>query len=131
MVLFVRFSRAHSFEADDVLLAQEFAARAAVCIDNASRYTRERATAMTLQRNLLPQRLPVLATVETASRHLSRGGHAGLGGSWFDVIPLSGARTALVIGEAGGRGLHSAVSMGRLRRRCGRWRTWTWRPRNY
>ncbi|MFJ9911343.1 SpoIIE family protein phosphatase [Actinacidiphila glaucinigra] len=115
VVLFVRFSRAHSFEADDVLLAQEFVARAAVCIDNASRYTRERATAMTLQRNLLPQRLPVLTTVETASRHLPRGGHAGLGGSWFDVIPLSGARTALVIGEAGGRGLHSAVSMGRLR----------------
>ncbi|MFE0632041.1 SpoIIE family protein phosphatase [Streptomyces sp. NPDC058864] len=115
VVLFVRFTRAHAFEADDVLLAQEFVARAAVCIDNASRYTRERATALALQRNLLPQRLPVLATVEAASRQLSRGGKAAIGGTWFDVIPLSGARTALVIGEAGGHGLHSAVSMGRLR----------------
>lgn len=115
VVLFIRFTRAHSFEADDVMLAQEFVARAAVCIDNASRYTRERATALALQRNLLPQRLPALATVDAASRHLSRGGHAGPGGIWFDVIPLSSARTALVIGEAGGHGLHSAVSMGRLR----------------
>ncbi|MDX2706888.1 SpoIIE family protein phosphatase [Streptomyces sp. PA03-6a] len=115
VVLFIRFTRAHSFEADDVMLAQEFVARAAVCIDNASRYTRERATALALQRNLLPQRLPALATVDAASRHLARGGHAGPGGIWFDVIPLSGARTALVIGEAGGHGLHSAVSMGRLR----------------
>ncbi|MDX3234576.1 SpoIIE family protein phosphatase [Streptomyces sp. ME03-5709C] len=115
VAVFVRFTRAHAFEADDVLLAQEFVARAAVCIDNASRYTRERATALALQRSLQPQRLPVLATVETASRHLSPGGHAGLGGTWFDVIPLSGARTALVIGEAGGRGLHSVVSVGRLR----------------
>ncbi|MEU1618284.1 SpoIIE family protein phosphatase [Streptomyces sp. NPDC005722] len=115
VALFVRFTRAHAFEADDVLLAREFVARAAVCIDNASRYTRERATALALQRNLLPQRLPTLATVDAASRHLSQGGHPGLGGTWFDVIPLSGARTALVIGEAGGHGLHSAVSMGRLR----------------
>ncbi|WP_431962918.1 SpoIIE family protein phosphatase [Actinacidiphila sp. bgisy160] len=115
VVLFVRFTRAHAFEADDVLLAQEFVTRAAVCIDNASRYTRERATALALRRNLLPRRLPAVATVEAASRHLSRGGRAEPGGTWFDVIPLSGARTALVIGEAGGHGLQSAVSMGRLR----------------
>ncbi|MEU4098939.1 SpoIIE family protein phosphatase [Streptomyces sp. NPDC026673] len=115
VALFVRFTRAHSFEADDVLLAQEFVTRAAVCIDNASRYTRERATALALQRNLLPQRLPALRTMEAASRRLPRGGRTGPGGAWFDVIPLSGARTALVIGDAGGHGLHSAVSMGRLR----------------
>jgi serine phosphatase RsbU (regulator of sigma subunit) len=115
VALFVRFSRAHAFEADDVLLAQEFVARAAVCIDNASRYTRERATALALQRGLIPERLPVLATVETAARRLSRGGRADPGGTWFDVIPLSGARTALVIGEAGGQGLYSAVVMGWLR----------------
>ncbi|MGW3245302.1 SpoIIE family protein phosphatase [Streptomyces sp. NPDC001070] len=115
VVLFVRFTRAHAFEADDVMLAQEFVTRAAVCIDNASRYTRERATAVALQRSLLPQRLPMLRTVKAASGHLPRGGRAGAGGTWFDVIPLSGARTALVIGDAGGHGLHAAVSMGRLR----------------
>jgi len=114
-VVFLRFDREHPFEPDDMLLAQEFVARAAVCIDNASRYTRERTTALALQRSLLPQRLPVLGAVEAASRYLPASGHAALGGDWFDVIPLSGARVALVVGDAVGHGLHSAVAMGRLR----------------
>ncbi|ANP50491.1 SpoIIE family protein phosphatase [Streptomyces griseochromogenes] len=113
--VFLRFRRADPFEADDVLLAQEFVARAAVCIDNARRYTHERATAMALQRNLLPQQLPLLRAVETTSRYLPAGGRAVLGGAWFDVIPLSGARVALVVGDVPGQGLHVAVTMGRLR----------------
>ncbi|MFF0001778.1 SpoIIE family protein phosphatase [Streptomyces avermitilis] len=115
VVVFARFARAHPFEADDVLLAEEFVTRAGVCIDNASRYTRERATATALQRSLLPQRLPALGGVETESRYLPATGQVVLGGAWFDVIPLSGARVALVVGDAGGRGLHAAVTMARLR----------------
>ncbi|MFF8432328.1 SpoIIE family protein phosphatase [Streptomyces sp. NPDC016566] len=114
-VAFVRFKRSYSFEADDLLLAEEFVARAAVCIDNARRYTQERSTALALQRSLLPQRLPVLNAVEVASRYLPADGHSVLGGAWFDVIPLSGARVALVAGDVVGHGLHSAVTMGRLR----------------
>ncbi|MET7784684.1 SpoIIE family protein phosphatase [Streptomyces sp. NPDC005388] len=115
VVVFARFARAHPFETDDILLAEEFVTRAGVCIDNASRYTRERATAAALQRSLLPQRLPVLGGVETVSRYLPANGQVVLGGAWFDVIPLSGARVALVVGDAGGRGLHAAVTMARLR----------------
>ncbi|MFF3562620.1 SpoIIE family protein phosphatase [Streptomyces sp. NPDC002574] len=113
--VFVRITRAHPFEDDDVPLAREMVTRAAVCIDNASRYTRERTTAVTLQRNLLPQSLPELRCVESVSRCLPSGDRAVLGGGWFDVIPLSGARVAIVIGDAGGEGLYAAVSMGRLR----------------
>ncbi|MBV6701711.1 SpoIIE family protein phosphatase [Kitasatospora aureofaciens] len=113
--VFVRFRGRQPFEADDVLLAQDFVARAAVSIDNARRYTRERTTALALQRSLLPQHLPVLGAVEAASRYLPATGHAVLGGQWFDVIPLSGARVALVVGDVAGQGLHSAVTMGRLR----------------
>ncbi|MFI9047419.1 SpoIIE family protein phosphatase [Streptomyces sp. NPDC053427] len=115
VVVFLRFRGDHPFEADDVLLAQDLVARAAVCIDNARRYTRERATALALQRSLLPQRMPVLSAVETASRYLPASGSAVLGGAWFDVIPLSGARVALVVGDVAGQGLHAAVTMGRLR----------------
>ncbi|GAA0691640.1 SpoIIE family protein phosphatase [Kitasatospora atroaurantiaca] len=114
-VVFVRFGGRRAFEADDELLAEEFVARAAVCIDNASRYTRERTTALALQRSLLPQHLPVLGAVEAAWRYLPASGHTVLGGDWFDVIPLSGARVALVVGDVTGHGLHSAVTMGRLR----------------
>ncbi|MET9883370.1 SpoIIE family protein phosphatase [Streptomyces sp. NPDC006430] len=113
--VFVRHARGHGFEPDDVLLAEEIAARAAVCIDNASRYTRERTAALALRRSLLPQRLPVLGAVQAVTRYLPAHGHAELGGAWYDVIPLSGARVALVVGDAQGHGLSAAVTMGRLR----------------
>ncbi|PNG20640.1 SpoIIE family protein phosphatase [Streptomyces cahuitamycinicus] len=115
VAFFVRHRNQEPFQQDDLVLAGELAARAAVSIDNARRYTRERATAVTLQRSLLPQRLPRQAAVEVASRYLPAGGHAGVGGDWFDVIPLSGARVALVVGDVVGHGLVASATMGRLR----------------
>ncbi|GGN51700.1 hypothetical protein GCM10012285_42090 [Streptomyces kronopolitis] len=114
-VVFVRFQRAHGFERDDVLLSEEVVARAGVCIDNARRYTQERTTASALQRTLLPRELPQLSAVEAASRYLPARGRTELGGTWFDVIPLSGARVALVMGGVAGQGLEAAMAMGRLR----------------
>ncbi|MFI1030358.1 SpoIIE family protein phosphatase [Streptomyces sp. NPDC020951] len=115
VVVFIRHQHPEVFREDDLVLAEELAARAAVCIDNARRYTRERATAVTLQRSLLPQALPAQAAVEVASRYLPAGGRAGVGGDWFDVIPLSGARVALVVGDVVGHGIHASATMGRLR----------------
>ncbi|WP_406002747.1 SpoIIE family protein phosphatase [Streptomyces sp. NBC_00829] len=37
------------------------------------------------------------------------------GPDWFDVIPLSGLRVALVVGDVVGHGIHAAATMGRLR----------------
>ncbi|MGW7577487.1 SpoIIE family protein phosphatase [Streptomyces sp. NPDC054765] len=101
------------FEEEDLAFAEELAARAAVSIDNARRYTREHTTAVTLQRSLLPQALPEQSALEVAHRYLPA--HAGVGGDWFDVIPLPGARVALVVGDVVGHGLHAAATMGRLR----------------
>ncbi|WP_327434426.1 ATP-binding SpoIIE family protein phosphatase [Streptomyces sp. NBC_01236] len=112
---FVRRQTADPFDDDELLLAQEIASRAAVNIDNARRYTQERSIALTLQRSLLPQHAPQESAVETASRYLPSGSRAGVGGDWFDVIPLSGARVALVVGDVIGHGLHAAATMGRLR----------------
>ncbi|WP_371501221.1 SpoIIE family protein phosphatase [Kitasatospora sp. NBC_00374] len=107
--------RPEPFEEDDLTLAEEFAARAAVCIDNARRYTQQHQAALTLQRSLLPRRLPDYRAVEVAHRYLPADPAAGIGGDWFDVIPLSGARVALVVGDVVGHGLHAAATMGRLR----------------
>jgi serine phosphatase RsbU (regulator of sigma subunit)/anti-sigma regulatory factor (Ser/Thr protein kinase) len=115
VVVFVRHQRPEPFDDDDLLLAGEVAARAAVCMDNACRYTRERATALTLQRSLLPQRIPKQAAVEAASRYLPTDSQAGVGGDWFDVIRLSGARVALVVGDVVGHGIQASATMGRLR----------------
>ncbi|NGO47016.1 SpoIIE family protein phosphatase [Streptomyces sp. YC419] len=115
VVAFSRSDRPEAFTADDLILAEELTAKAAVAIDNARRYSRERATALTLQRSLLLQQLPSQEAVEVASRYLPAGTGAEVGGDWFDVIPLSGARVALVVGDVVGHGLHAAASMGRLR----------------
>jgi PAS domain S-box-containing protein len=115
VAVFLRRERPDPFEQDDLLLADEIVARAAVCIDNARRYTRERGTALALQRSLLPQRLPAQAAVEARSRYLPAGSRLGVGGDWFDVIALSGARVALVVGDVVGHGMKAAVTMGRLR----------------
>jgi serine phosphatase RsbU (regulator of sigma subunit)/PAS domain-containing protein len=101
------------FEEEDLAFAEELAARASVAIDNARRYTREHTLAETLQRSLLPRSLPDQSAVEVAHRYLPA--LDGVGGDWFDVIPLPGARVALVVGDVVGHGLHAAATMGQLR----------------
>ncbi|MFJ4982662.1 SpoIIE family protein phosphatase [Streptomyces sp. NPDC088732] len=113
LVNFWRSQESPPFEEDDLSLAEELAARAAVCIDNARRFTREHTMAETLQRSLLPQKLPRLNAIDAAYRYLPA--QAGVGGDWFDVLPLPGARVALVVGDVVGHGLHAAATMGRLR----------------
>ncbi|MFI8422546.1 SpoIIE family protein phosphatase [Streptomyces sp. NPDC085479] len=113
MANFWRADTAESFGEEDLEFAEELAARAAVAIDNARRFTREHAMAVTLQRSLLPRVLPEQNAVEVSYRYLPA--KAGVGGDWFDVIPLPGARVALVVGDVVGHGLHAAATMGRLR----------------
>ncbi|WUD70592.1 SpoIIE family protein phosphatase [Streptomyces sp. NBC_00510] len=113
--LFTRSPGRAPFDADDLLLAQEIGARAAVCVDNARRYTGEHNTSLALQRSLLPPVVSRQPAVDAATRYLPAGLFAGVGGDWYDVIPLSGARVALVVGDVVGHGVHASASMGRLR----------------
>ncbi|MFI7408763.1 SpoIIE family protein phosphatase [Streptomyces sp. NPDC049627] len=115
VAVFVRGKNSAPFQHDDLILAEELAGRAAVGVDNARRYTRERTNALTLQRSLLPRDLPKQAAVEVAYRYLPAGTGAGVGGDWFDVVPLSGTRVALVVGDVVGHGIHASATMGRLR----------------
>ncbi|MEV0182258.1 SpoIIE family protein phosphatase [Streptomyces sp. NPDC050625] len=114
VVVLARHRRPDPFNPDDVLLAEDITARAAVCVDNARRYSRERDTALALQRSLLPRSLPRTAAVQAASRYLPAAS-AGVGGDWFDVIPLSGLRVAMVVGDVIGHGVQASATMGRLR----------------
>ncbi|MEU0917196.1 SpoIIE family protein phosphatase [Streptomyces cyaneofuscatus] len=106
---------ANTFDNGEVALADELAARAAVCIDNARRFTRERSASLALQRQLLPHHVPPQSAVEIAYRYLPSDDVTGVGGDWFDVIPLSGTRVGLVVGDVVGHGLQAAATMGRLR----------------
>ncbi|MGW2430429.1 SpoIIE family protein phosphatase [Streptomyces sp. NPDC001640] len=107
-------ARSDAFEPDDLVLAQDLVARAAVCVDNARRYTGERVAAVTLQRSLLPRNVPEQSAVHLAYCYQPARTHTGVGGCWFDVIPLSGARVALAIGDIPGTGIEAAACTGQI-----------------
>ncbi|MFF5311035.1 SpoIIE family protein phosphatase [Streptomyces massasporeus] len=113
MASFWRGRQHEPFNEEDLSLAEELVARAAISIDNARRYTREHALAVTLQQSLLPQAVPEQNALDIAYRYLPA--QAGVGGDWFDVIPMPGSRVALAVGDVVGHGLHAAATMGRLR----------------
>ncbi|TKK90594.1 GAF domain-containing protein [Herbidospora galbida] len=112
---FARTSNPAPFTRDDLLVAEELVTRAALSLDNARQYTRERLTALALQRDLLPHHLSGSDTVEVASRYLPSDTHDGVGGDWYDVIHLPCGRIALVVGDVTGHGINAAATMGRLR----------------
>ncbi|MGW7195909.1 SpoIIE family protein phosphatase [Streptomyces chryseus] len=115
LVTFARDPGTASFDDDEIALADELVARTAVSVDNARRFTRERTAALALQRQLLPQHVPQQSAVDLAYRYLPTDDLSGVGGDWFDVIPLSGTRVGLVVGDVVGHGLQAAATMGRLR----------------
>jgi serine phosphatase RsbU (regulator of sigma subunit)/anti-sigma regulatory factor (Ser/Thr protein kinase) len=103
------------FDAYDTEIGMEFAARAAIFMDNAQRYSRERATALTLQRAMLPTGLSAPSSVDVRHRYLPGSKLIEVGGDWYESIALPGGRVALVVGDVAGHGVRAAVTMGRLR----------------
>ncbi|AKG42068.1 SpoIIE family protein phosphatase [Streptomyces xiamenensis] len=104
-----------TFTLQDAWLGEEIGSRAALSLDNARRYTREHRTVESLQRSLLPQPVVELSAARTAGSYVAARTAAGTGGTWYDVIPLSSARVAFVIGDIAGHGLNATATMGRLR----------------
>lgn len=100
------------FDEQDRLLAAELAARAAVSIDNARLYGRERDTALTLQRSLLPPPPAPREGLDITARY--RPALSEVGGDWYDVLPLGPGRTGFVVGDVMGKGVQAAAIMGRL-----------------
>lgn len=103
------------FDRYDAEMGMEFAARSAVFFDHATRYNREHATALTLQRAMLPTGLTYPSSVEVRHRYLPGSELVEVGGDWYESIRLPGARVALVVGDVAGHGVRAAVTMGRLR----------------
>jgi serine phosphatase RsbU (regulator of sigma subunit) len=111
---FGRAADSRPFGPADIAAAGELAARAAVCLDNARLYDRERRTAQALQRGLLPGRPQIPAGLEVAHRYLPVGDNV-VGGDWHDIVALPGGRAALIVGDAMGHGPEAAAVMVQLR----------------
>ncbi|MEV7445397.1 SpoIIE family protein phosphatase [Streptomyces sp. NPDC091204] len=104
-----------AFGEEDAALLQDVASRAALGVDNARRYTKEHRSVVALQRSLLPQSVLNTAAADTSGIYQPGGGGAGVGGDWFDVIPLPSLRVAFVVGDVVGHGLEATAAMARLR----------------
>lgn len=94
---------------------QGVAGRLALAYDNAARFRNERHLAMTLQRALLPQHLPQMPGLRTASYYEASASGAEIGGDWYDVIALPDGEMGLTIGDVMGHDVDAAAVMGRLR----------------
>ncbi|QPP07899.1 SpoIIE family protein phosphatase [Streptomyces bathyalis] len=117
LVTFGRSADRDPLDEDDRRVAEELAARTALNLDNARMYDDERRTALALQRNMLPgeKDIPARQGLEIGYHYWSTSRFADVGGDWFDVIPLSGHRVALVVGDMMGHDIHAAAGMGQLR----------------
>src|SRR6266536_944408 len=99
------------------------ASRVAIAIDNAMLFEEERRTALAFQKSLLPQEIPKFDGLEIACRYVpakplethGQGIQTQVGGDWYDIIPLSAGRVAIVIGDVEGRGARAAAIMGQRR----------------
>ncbi|MDQ4049566.1 MAG: SpoIIE family protein phosphatase, partial [Actinomycetota bacterium] len=114
-VIQVGVSSPRRFSDEDLLVLKLAADRVALAVDHARVYEREHQIAETLQRSLLPERLPALPGLEVAARYLPAASEAEVGGDWYDVIPISSGVVGLVMGDVAGKGLVAASMVGRLR----------------
>jgi serine phosphatase RsbU (regulator of sigma subunit) len=112
--MFGRTPASPPFSPGDLSLAGELASRAAISIDNARLYDRERRTARALQRGLLPGRPRIPAELDIAPFYQPVGDNV-VGGDWHDIVPLPGGRAALIVGDAMGHGPEAATIMVQLR----------------
>ncbi|WP_328505451.1 SpoIIE family protein phosphatase [Streptomyces sp. NBC_00391] len=111
----VSFSEPRSFSDDERSLLTALSGLVGQSLERARLYDMEHARARELQRGLLPRTLPRLPAARAAARYLPAGRGEEVGGDWYDLIPLSADRVAMVIGDVMGHGITEAATMGRLR----------------
>jgi len=80
-----------------------------------ARARREHYIAETLQRSLLPDRLPEVHGVSLAARYVPATADVQVGGDWYDVVQLPGGLLGMAIGDVAGHGLNAAATMGQIR----------------
>ena len=113
-LVLVRAPGVPAFSERDAAAATRLGAQAGAGILNALALIRQRSIADALQRGLLAAEPVVPPGLDIAGRCLPAAGHV-IGGDWYDVIPLPGNRTGLVVGDVMGHGPEAAAVMAQLR----------------
>jgi PAS domain S-box-containing protein len=109
------FSRPRRITEEERVFLEALAGQCALAVERAAMYEREHATAETLQRSLLPDKLPVVPGLELDARYLPVTRNMEIGGDWYDVFRLPDGRLAVTVGDVMGKGLTAAAGMGRVR----------------
>lgn len=99
----------------DCDVATDLGKRMALALHASHALAREHRVADTLQRALLPEKLPQSARISASAAYLPGTQEAIVGGDWYDVFDLPDGRTAFSIGDVAGHGLDAAVIMGEVR----------------
>ena len=100
---------------EDLPLFEELTKRAAVAIENARLYEREREIAAEFQRAALPISLPQVAGIHFSGIYVPANDRELIGGDWYDALRLSDGRIVVSIGDVAGTGLAAAVIMSSMR----------------
>ncbi len=109
------FTRTQKISPEDGVFLEALAGQCALAVERATLFEREHSTAETLQRSLLPDRLPVVKGLVLAQRFRSGSRHVQVGGDWYDAFVLQDGRVAAVVGDVMGKGVKAAAGMGRIR----------------
>ena len=109
------FTRPRRITEEERVFLEALAGQCALAVERASMFEREHTTAETLQRSLLPDRLPTVPGVILEARYLPVTRNMEIGGDWYDAFKLPDGRLAIAAGDVMGKGLTAAAGMGRVR----------------
>jgi PAS domain S-box-containing protein len=109
------FGRPRRITEEERVFLEALAGQCALAVERAGLYEREHTTAETLQRSLLPDRLPSVPGLVLTGRYLPVTRNMEIGGDWYDAFRLADKRLAVAVGDVMGKGLSAAAGMGRVR----------------
>jgi PAS domain S-box-containing protein len=109
------FGRPRKITEEERVFLEALAGQCSLAVERAGLYEREHTTAETLQRSLLPDRLPSVPGLVLAARYLPVTRNMEIGGDWYDAFRLPDQQLAVAVGDVMGKGLSAAAGMGRVR----------------
>ncbi len=109
------FTKPRRITEEERVFLEALAGQCALALERASLFEREHTTAETLQRSLLPDRLPSVPGIILEARYLPVTRNMEIGGDWYDAFRLPDGRLAVAAGDVMGKGLTAAAGMGRVR----------------
>jgi PAS domain S-box-containing protein len=109
------FGRPRKITEEERVFLEALAGQCGLALERAGLYEREHTTAETLQRSLLPDRLPSVPGLILTASYLPVTRNMEIGGDWYDAFRLADQRLAVAVGDVMGKGLTAAAGMGRVR----------------